>query len=171
MLIDLSDVLSKEGMVQDFEVNSDLKEFTFGGNVYTVDTVKDFVLHAKNAGKRKAAISGECEIVLSMQCDRCLDEVKKNFNVQIDEVIDMAVFETDKMDEINELNYLEDCIVNMDTLLEKELMTMIPVQVLCKEDCKGLCRVCGTNLNHATCDCDDFVPDPRLSVFANILKD
>lgn len=171
MLIDLSEILSNEGMIRDIDVTSDLKEFTFNGNVYEVDAVKDFVLHARNTGKKKAEISGECKVTLKLQCDRCLDEVKMDFNVQIDEVIDMAIFETDKMDEINELNYLEDCVVNMDTLLEKELMSLIPVQVLCKEDCKGLCKVCGINLNYKTCDCDDFVPDPRLSVFANILKD
>ena len=101
-------------------------------------------------------------------CDRCLDEITEDFEVDIDEMIDMAIFETDKVDEIEELDYLEDHIINMDMLLQKELMTLVPMQILCKDDCKGLCKVCGANLNHETCDCDDFVPDPRLSVFANI---
>ena len=99
-----------------------------------------------------------------------LDEITEDFEVDIDEMIDMAIFETDKVDEIEELDYLEDHIINMDMLLQKELMTLVPMQILCKDDCKGLCKVCGANLNHETCDCDDFVPDPRLSVFANILK-
>ena len=84
--------------------------------------------------------------------------------------LSLLAFETDKVDEIEELDYLEDHIINMDMLLQKELMTLVPMQILCKDDCKGLCKVCGANLNHETCDCDDFVPDPRLSVFANILK-
>lgn len=171
MLIDLSEILSTEGSIRDFNVSSDLKEFSFNGNVYVVDNIRDFVLHAKNEGKKKASLSGECEVTLKMLCDRCLDEVKMDFHVQIEEIIDMAIFETGKMDEINELNYLEDGTMNMDILLEKELICLVPMQVLCKEDCKGLCKVCGTNLNHGSCDCDDFVPDPRLSVFANILKD
>ena len=60
--------------------------------------------------------------------------------------------------------------INMDMLLEKELMSLVPVQILCRPDCKGLCKVCGANHNYEECSCDDSVPDPRLSVFANILK-
>ena len=60
--------------------------------------------------------------------------------------------------------------IDADALLKKELMGLVPIQILCRDDCKGLCKVCGTNLNHGTCNCDDFVPDPRLSVFNDILK-
>ena len=170
MLIDLSEILSTEGQVKDYDVISELKEFSFNGNVYVVDNVKNFHLTARNEGKRKASLKGGCVVTLKMLCDRCLDEITEDFEVDIDEMIDMAIFETDKVDEIEELDYLEDHIINMDMLLQKELMTLVPMQILCKVDCKGLCKVCGANLNHETCDCDDFVPDPRLSVFANILK-
>ena len=146
MLIDLSEILSTEGQVKDYDVTSELKEFSFNGNVYVVDNVKDFHLTARNEGKRKASLKGGCVVTLKMLCDRCLDEITEDFEVDIDEMIDMAM------------------------LLQKELMTLVPMQILCKDDCKGLCKVCGANLNHETCDCDDFVPDPRLSVFANILK-
>lgn len=170
MLIDLSEVLSTEGLVQEVNVTSDLKEFSFNGNVYVTENIEDFLLTLQNEGKRKCSISGKCTVTLKMLCDRCLDEVKKDFDVTIEEFIDMAIFESDNTYEINELNYLDDCNIDMDALLEKELMSLVPVQVLCKEDCKGLCKVCGKNLNNESCDCDDFVPDPRLSVFANILK-
>ncbi len=171
MLINLSEILSTEGFVKEYTVKSGLKEFSFNGNVYRVDCIPEFTLTAKNEGKKKASIKGTCVVSLIMLCDRCLDEVKRNFDIEIDELIDMAIFKSDKIDEMNELDYLDDCNIDMDALLEKELMSLVPVQVLCKDDCKGLCKVCGTNLNHGSCDCDDFVPDPRLSVFANILKD
>lgn len=170
MLIDLSGVLSTEGLVKDFDVEVGLNEFSFNGNVYVVSKAESFKLTASSEGKRKAHITGEAVITLKMLCDRCLDEIEKDFNVEIDELIDMAIFETDKIDEINELNYLEDCCINMDMLLEKELMSLVPVQILCRPDCKGLCKVCGANHNYEECSCDDSVPDPRLSVFANILK-
>ena len=44
MLIDLSEILSTEGQVKDYDVISELKEFSFNGNVYVVDNVKDFIL-------------------------------------------------------------------------------------------------------------------------------
>ena len=160
MLIDLSEILSTEGQVNTYDsITSDLKEFSFHGNVYVIDGIRDFHLTIRNEGKQKASIKGGCVVTLKMLCDRCLDEVIQDFDVDIDEI-----------DEINELDYLEARVMNMDMLLEKELMTLVPMQILCKDDCKGLCKVCGANRNHETCDCDDFVPNPRLSVFANILK-
>lgn len=170
MLIDLSEILSTEGLKSSYDVSSELKEFSFAGNLYIVDCIKDFHVTFSNAGKQKARLNGGCKATLKMLCDRCLDEVKKDFDVDIDELIDMSVFGSDKEDEISELDYLDEHVIDMDMLLKKELMTLVPMQILCKDDCKGLCRVCGTNLNHDTCSCDDFVPDPRLSVFANILK-
>lgn len=171
MLIDLSEILSGDKMTQDFQVTSDIREFSFKENVYEVDDLPAFTLKAVNTGKNKAHIEADFKVTLRMLCDRCLDEIVREYDVNIDEDIDMSIFESDKIDEINELNYLDNCNADMDVLLVKELISVVPMQVLCREDCKGLCKVCGTNLNYSTCDCDDFVPDPRLSVFANILKD
>ena len=39
-------------------------------------------------------------------------------------------------------------------------------KILCDEDCKGICKKCGQNLNDGACECDDFVPDIR---FANLM--
>ena len=40
----------------------------------------------------------------------------------------------------------------------------------CKEDCKGLCPVCGTNLNEKECGCDRTVADPRMAAIQDIFK-
>jgi uncharacterized protein len=34
-----------------------------------------------------------------------------------------------------------------------DLLLMLPTKMLCREDCKGLCDICGCNLNETTCDC------------------
>lgn len=73
MLIDLSEILSTEGQVKDYDVTSELKEFSFNGNVYVVDNVKNFHLTARNEGKRKASLKGGCVVTLKMLCDRCMN--------------------------------------------------------------------------------------------------
>ena len=40
---------------------------------------------------------------------------------------------------------------------------------LCRPDCKGLCPVCGSNLNLGDCGCDTSTTDPRLAVLADLL--
>ena len=42
------------------------------------------------------------------------------------------------------------------------------LKFLCSEDCKGLCPVCGTNLNKGECNCDTAVCDPRFAILRNL---
>jgi uncharacterized protein len=76
----------------------------------------------------------------------------------------------DDASEQDDISYIEDCNLDVDRLILDELFTLLPMNVLCKEDCKGICKVCGTNLNMSTCECDQTVPDPRMAVFGDIFK-
>jgi uncharacterized protein len=58
--------------------------------------------------------------------------------------------------------------LNVDDLLTNEIVINWPMKVLCKPDCKGICRQCGKDLNTGTCGCDTFVPDPRMAVIKDI---
>ena len=44
------------------------------------------------------------------------------------------------------------------------------MKILCKPDCKGICPTCGRDLNTGTCDCDNFVPDPRMAAIKDIFE-
>ena len=52
--------------------------------------------------------------------------------------------------------------LNIALLCAEEFMLALPVKALCRADCKGLCLVCGTNLNEQDCACDRQGSDPRL---------
>lgn len=43
--------------------------------------------------------------------------------------------------------------IDMNQTAISDLLLMLPTKMLCREDCKGLCDICGCNLNEATCDC------------------
>ena len=58
----------------------------------------------------------------------------------------------------------------LDPLVRDTLLVAEPLRELCKSDCKGLCPVCGQNLNEGTCTCNTFVPDPRLAALESLLK-
>ena len=45
-----------------------------------------------------------------------------------------------------------------------------PTKTLCDENCKGICKKCGKNLNNEKCECDDFVPDVRLANLMDIFN-
>ena len=55
-------------------------------------------------------------------------------------------------------------------LVYSEILVNWPLRVLCKEDCKGICSICGKNLNHGTCDCDHTDLDPRMAQIRDIFN-
>ncbi len=52
-------------------------------------------------------------------------------------------------------------VIDLDPLVREQLVLSLPAYPVCREDCKGLCPVCGANLNERECGCDRHVPDPR----------
>ena len=53
--------------------------------------------------------------------------------------------------------------IDLTELIRDTLIINEPSQVLCQDDCKGLCVHCGANLNVSPCSCESFVVDPRFA--------
>jgi uncharacterized protein len=58
--------------------------------------------------------------------------------------------------------------VDLDPILREQILLALPGYPVCKESCKGLCPVCGANLNDRECGCDRHVPDPRWAALKNV---
>jgi len=52
-----------------------------------------------------------------------------------------------------------------------QMFLQLPMRLLCKEDCRGLCPVCGANLNYQECSCQEAEIDPRLEKLKEFLFD
>ena len=63
----------------------------------------------------------------------------------------------------DDANFFDGDEIELQELVRDTLLAAQPLSNICKPDCKGLCPVCGANLNHDDCGCDRFVPDPRLA--------
>ncbi len=50
----------------------------------------------------------------------------------------------------------------------EQFMLAMPVNPLCRPDCKGLCPICGANLNLEACDCHKEEEDPRMAPLRNL---
>jgi len=97
-------------------------------------------------------------------CDRCLAEGEREIALDFSEDYAKTPGDTDEA-----VLYDGDAII-LDDLVRDTLLVAEPLRELCKSDCKGLCPVCGQNLNEGTCECDAFVPDPRLAALESLLK-
>ncbi len=104
------------------------------------------------------------KIVLS--CSRCL----QNFNYDLDiEFHEKLTNNPDSKDD--DLILINNDKINLTKIVENNVVMSLPIQRLCKDDCKGLCTVCGENLNLNSCDCENSNYDPRFaklkSLFSN----
>jgi uncharacterized protein len=59
-------------------------------------------------------------------------------------------------------------VIDLDPLVREQLVLALPPYPVCKDSCKGLCPVCGANLNDRECGCDRHVPDPRWAGLKNV---
>jgi len=58
--------------------------------------------------------------------------------------------------------------IDLDPIIREQVLLALPMDVVCREDCQGLCAACGQNLNEAGCGCKPQNIDPRLAALKNI---
>ncbi len=62
-------------------------------------------------------------------------------------------------------------VVDVMPQIQESIYTLLPTKVLCREDCKGLCPICGTDLNEGECSCTEEDIDPRLEALRNFTSE
>lgn len=98
-------------------------------------------------------IRGKIKCQKEFTCDRCLSAATENQIHDFEEEIDGAE--------------IVDDLIDITELVRDILIASQPIQSLCKADCKGLCPVCGQNLNDGECNCNRLNVDPRLAPLMN----
>ncbi len=171
MIINLTELLSSEGKEKTY--NCDFGPDTFrapDGSVYDIIAREPVTLRIRNLGDRKLFMEGKAGITLSIPCSRCLEAVPTPFQIQIEEELDLSEPDEERAKDPDAQHYVSSYNLDVDQLLCNELLSALPMKVLCKEDCQGICNRCGTNLNYGTCSCDRSSPDPRMSAIQDIFQ-
>lgn len=171
MLINLTELLSSEGKEKTYTCVFGQDTFRGpDGSVYAVTAREPVELRIRSLGDRKLFMEGTAGVTLSIPCGRCLEPVSTPFQLSIEEELDLGEAEGERKDDPDAQHYVSGFNLDVDQLLCNELLPALPMKVLCKEDCQGICNRCGTNLNHGICSCDQSSPDPRMSVIQDIFQ-
>jgi len=81
-------------------------------------------------------------------CVRCLEDYVQSLHTNFTELFSYKSHPTTETG----LVVPEDGNIDFSPLVREYLLLEVPIKLLCKEDCKGLCSVCGENLNETTCE-------------------
>jgi uncharacterized protein len=133
----------------------------------------DFELHKD---KDRFRLVGSAVTELELPCSRCLESYRMPVNAAFDlryhPASEMSQDEEREVEEDDlETSYYREDQIDLNELLREQFYLALPMKPLCREDCKGLCAQCGTNLNTGTCDCSASGIDPRLAPLRQLKKE
>ena len=100
-----------------------------------------------------------------MECSSCLAPVRKELSFEIKE----RFAHTGRDDEETE-TFTGDQI-DLADYVKRGIIGELPMRVECREDCKGLCPICGKDLNDGDCGCDRTIRDPRFESLRALFND
>ena len=116
---------------------------------------------------------GKIATEVESACARCLEPVRQPVDREFEllyrpQGADKTKEEAAVSKGETEISYYEGDGLLLEDVLREQMLLAIPYRLLCKEDCKGLCRTCGRNLNSGKCSCEEAQPDPRWNALGSL---
>lgn len=97
------------------------------------------------------------------KCDRCLKPTMNEISTVLSGELKENKGKYNDEDELDEMIiYYENNLLNLKEYIWSQVVSSLPMKILCSYDCKGLCFKCGIDMNTQSCDCSKNAIDPRL---------
>ena len=106
---------------------------------------------------------GQVAAPAKLECSRCLTGYDYTMTPELSFVVDLAG-DSDEARSEEEGYFVVDpsaASFEIDDLVREAIILSLPLKPLCSEDCRGLCPVCGAELNRSQCNCVKEEADPR----------
>lgn len=123
----------------------------------------------------KVRVVGHVKTTLACDCSRCLEA----FTIPVDAPFDLLFLPVtentgDEEQEVSDddvgVSYYKEDVIDLGDVMREQFYLALPMKPLCREDCQGLCPVCGKNRNRETCDCSTGWVDPRMESLKKLLE-
>ena len=148
-----------------FELDVPVGALEFGGQRYELpDEVVDALL---NADRTTAGYSLRLrfDAALSGPCMRCLEDAGHVVHVDAREIDQPGGGEDLRSP------YLDQGRLDLTAWARDALALALPTQIVCRDDCRGLCSLCGANLNEDPEHAHEAEPDPRWAALRELKLD
>ena len=142
----------------------DFSQVEFQGVYPFPETVR--VTGAVNVRAGVVQLSARAVFVFHGQCDRCLSPFTQAYDVPLEHTL-VATLEDEENDDYILLDQYQ---LDLADLTLADILLELPYKSLCRDDCRGLCPMCGKNLNEGLCGCTRQSVDPRLDVLRQLLE-
>lgn len=162
MKINIVSVINSDGAKLGIEKEFSVGSFEFAGNEYSFEKPVKVTGEITNIGSALKIIL-KVEGEYTSFCDRCGRDIASSIVGEASENITGENVEID-----SEMFELYGHTLDISGAVESLVYSSLPMRNLCKDDCKGLCPKCGTDLNDSECNCDTTRYDPRFAIFRKL---
>lgn len=167
--VDLAAFKLVAGEAKDFTQEVTLADIVFGDEHYSVEPTP--IVVAVSASR---LVGGGWALRLNLTaelhgpCMRCLEPAARTFVIESREAD--APDEEDPTPEL-ESPYVDGDLLDVGAWARDALLLDLPAQILCRDDCRGLCPVCGVDLNADPSHAHERAPDARFAKLSELKFD
>lgn len=143
-------------------------EFTFGSPLF-------YNILLRRSGET-IFVSGSIKVEVELICSRCLEEfiyiINPQFRFSLSPVSSEKIpFEKELKPEDMDKEFYEGDAIDLGKIIKNQIILSLPLNPLCRDDCKGLCQHCGINKNKESCECSKKeIIDSKLSELKKLLQ-
>jgi uncharacterized protein len=158
--LNVADLLHRPGSRRALHLEAPLPGLVVTGSAIRDDEplVVDVLLERVHEG---LVVRGAVRARWDAPCSRCLRPVGGEVECEVQELFERAPLD-------GETYPLEHDRVDLGLPIRDTLLLELPLAPLCRDDCAGLCAVCGRDLNDDPCSCEQTTPDPRWAALSQL---
>lgn len=124
--------------------------------------------------KKGYILEGDLNITITEKCDRCLKVFDESFSEKVTvEIVRTKPAEESEEQELEDEDmgyyYIKEDFIDLHEILYQEALLVRPLKRICSNACKGLCPVCGKDLNIEQCSCTKDT-DSRWEALTKLLQ-
>lgn len=167
MKIYLADLKDKQGSYVNYQfivspesVKIENENFSFKDSI-TLDIAVSYTGKALN-------LKGCFKTKIELPCSRCLKSFIYQLENDFQEKFQHVSSESEE--EPQNEDFFRGEVFNLKGILREVILLALPLKPVCSSNCKGLCQICGQNLNISNCKCEVIDVDPRLEVLKQLLE-
>jgi uncharacterized protein len=161
LTLSVAEILGRPGEYRDVTVRKPLP-----GVAVTLARLSDRRLEADlriESVVEGVLVTGPVHGDVELKCRRCLEEFDSSVALRVCELFVSSTTERGAEDDVYRVAGTE---IDLAPMLTDAVALALPLNPLCRPDCKGLCAQCGEDLNEGACDCRDDGIDPRWADLA-----
>ena len=123
--------------------------------------------------KQTFHLTGRVQTTLELPCSRCLEPFTRPVDAAFDlryqpQTANVGADEREIAEDDLSTAFYENEQIDLGQMMREQFLLSLPMKPLCSEACKGLCPVCGTNLNRSACDCKRSWDDRRFDALREL---